>query len=427
MSFYTLKQTGGYWAVRDPEGTPVYITAMNHVGDATIYPFDFDQKYSSKEEWIHQVRENLRAWGFTYLGPTIAGHSPKREQPTSVADRGLVVVTPEWPVEDFETLDYPFTLLLEFPGFHEMKPREQYPDVFSEEFRRALDAHLRPTCEALRDNPNLIGYHLAHNSPWSHIHLGVDADFGEWIRQIVGQPGSPARQKWIEVMRRLYGTTERYKEIYYPIESFDEIDDLPDPLRGIGSAEVVRQDQIAFIREVAREWYRLFHDTIRRYDPNHLILGDRLTIHRQVLPVYVLDAMYPYVDALSINMMGSAEQMMRNLREILIHWDKPILAADVGARAYDGRIKSGALLEDDEAVGQFYWEHVRLGVAHPLLIGIAWCGYWETTAHHSGIVDCRTEEVNQTILNAMIDANRWAQDEVAQQVQQYQAAETEPA
>jgi len=143
-------------------------------------------------------------------------------------------------------------------------------------------------------------------------------------------------------------------------------------------------------------------------------MGDRNTVHFTILPTYILDVMYPYVDALCINMVGTAEQMMRNLRDSLMYWDKPIFPADTGARAWDGRgEKSGGKMASDEEVGQAYWDHLRLGAEHPQMVGIAWCSYGETTVHHSGVRDAITGKVNDVVLDHMRQANEWGGEEGA--------------
>jgi hypothetical protein len=55
-----------------------------------------------------------------------------------------------------------------------------------------------------------------------------------------------------------------------PVDSFDEVVDDPFPLRGHVSTENKLRDQIAFMERVCGEWHRVYADTIRKYDENHL-------------------------------------------------------------------------------------------------------------------------------------------------------------
>jgi hypothetical protein len=420
MGYYRIENVNGSWVTFAPDGSPVYLTGMNHAGDGRVYPFDFASKFGSHTEWVTSLRDQLSDWGFNYLGPTIAALSRSREYLPSQESRatGNLVITDEWSADEYALLDYPFTTMIDYPGIHEMKMDENvYPDVFSPQFQETLDRHCESICGAFKDNPNLVGYHITHNPPWAYIDLGIEPDFTKWIDPVVDAPYSPARKRWAYTMRRIYGTTARYQRVYYPIQDFAEIESIKNPMAGVGSFELVRRDKIAFIRDVAKEWYRSWHDAIRRHDPHHLILGDRMTIQRTMIPNYVLEIMRPYVDALSIITMETSDQMMETLRETLVYWDKPILVSDVGATKFDGRFKSGSFLASYDEVGEFYWDHLRLGLQHPQIIGLAWCGYWETTTHHSGLVDPASGRINNTVADAMREANSWVQSALATKVE----------
>ena len=412
MAFYRIENLKNRWTVHDPSNVPMYLTGMNHLGDGSVYPFDMETKYGSRAGWLADLKAELSDWGINHVGPTLCGHSHSRAYLQPKQRKGQVINPPELLFEGADDLDYPFTVIIDLPGNYEIR-WQNYPDVFSCEFRDMLDKRIQTLCEPLKDNPNLIGYFFTHNPQWSHIDLGKVGDFTTWIQRTVGAQNSPARVEWMHTMQQIYGTVERYAKVYYPILDWEEILTMDGPMNGAAGCQWVREDQIVYTRSVAKEWYRIWHDTIRKYDPNHLILGDRNTIHLQVLPTYILDCMEPYVDALSINMMGSAEMMMRNLRPILSYWKKPIFPADVDGRVWDRREKSGAKLRNDEAVGEFYWDHLRMGIEHPQLIGIAWCSYWETTVHHSGVKDPLTGDVNTTVVNAMKEANAWAKKEAS--------------
>jgi hypothetical protein len=95
---------------------------------------------------------------------------------------------------------------------------------------------------------------------------------------------------------------------------------------------------------LATAYYRITHEAIRRYDPHHLILGDRFEAG-QPIAAEVIEAALPYVDALSFQHFAGVEQVRRNL----LYWHhqtgKPVLLADHaavdksvdGSQRHDGR------------------------------------------------------------------------------------------
>lgn len=408
MSYYRIKEQNGSHVILTPSGEPTFLTGVNHVGDGSIHPFDLETNSENLRTWRQSIVDDMKTWGFNHLAPAHTALATQRHHPKPGEARPPMTKINDWSIEDLVEADYPFFHMLGLPVIDEDNPR--YPDVFSDAFHQAVDLRCQEDCTRLKENTNLIGYFYSHNMPFNSAHLGIDEGFDNWIVTIT-QPGCVGRQRWIQLMKRLYGTVENYGRIYYPVKTWEEIDGVPDILRGIVGCQYVREDMIAFIREVAREYYKVMYEAVKRYDPNHLIFGDRQTIHRQVMPTYVLDCLEPYLDVLTVNMMGPADQMiLRNLHDILIHWRKPILLGDVGARIYNGLVKSGFLVDSQDAQNQFYEEHIRMGVSHPQLLGLVWCGYWETSGHFSGIRDCTTNEVNQSLVETMTQWNQWAHE-----------------
>ena len=77
---------------------------------------------------------------------------------------------------------------------------------------------------------------------------------------------------------------------------------------------------------------------------------------------------------------------------------------------------NGFVVTFNRPKGEYDWDHVKLGVEHPQFIGLAWCGYWETTNHHSGVRDGVSGRVNNTVVAQMRMANAWALAELRARV-----------
>ena len=183
---------------------------------------------------------------------------------------------------------------------------------------------------------------------------------------------------------------------------------MPFPLRGYVSERDAIQDRIAFMERVCEEWYKVYAETIRKYDPNHLILGDRNTIHLHPFPAFAAHKMRPYVDVLSVNVMGPAETVYASLEQVTRHWDGPIHLADTGAGIYNGDYPKSAYMTRDLAEYEaLYRSHMQAGLAHPQIIGMGWCGYYETPSHRSGIVDARDDEPLTERIEVMTRWNNW--------------------
>ena len=399
----------------DPEGKPVYLRGLNHYGDGSHMPWNLEEKYGSVEAWQKDLPNRLEAWGFNFLPTSIgpAAIDPGSLSPEAFAadkktsGNELVTRTRDWTAEQFAAVDFPFTIFLEYPK--QYMSGNGLPDVFSQKFRDAIDQRCREIVKPLAENKQLIGYHFTHNPPW-HPRI---RSFDLWINDIV-KPGSAALEEWIGLMQRIYGSIDRWRETYgYPIERWEDIGELDRPLRGFINTGRMLADREAFMRRICREWYRTHHETIRKYDQNHLILGDRNTLHLQPLPEYALYEMKPYINVLSVNVMGPPDTVYGVLEQVTRTWDGPIFLADTGSGIYEGEpAKSTYTSRDLKEYEEVYRGMMTMGLEHPQIVGVGWCGYYETPfpSGRSGLVLVETDEPIPERLEVLKRWNAWMEE-----------------
>ena len=158
--FFRVEEVSGKWLMLDAEGKPVYLRGLNHFGDGSHMPWNLKQRDEDAAAWRRSLPGRLRQWGFNYLPPSIG---PSAIDPARVGNRNtrLVTRTKEWPAEHYAELGFPFTLFLEVPK--QYMAGANMPDVFGQDFRKAVDERCQEVCGFLKDDPNLIGYHFCHN------------------------------------------------------------------------------------------------------------------------------------------------------------------------------------------------------------------------------------------------------------------------
>lgn len=408
-TFFRVEKLNGKWHLIDPAGQAFYMRGVNHYGDGSAMPWNLQDRYGSQEKWRKSIRDRAAAWGFNYLPPSIG---PTAIDPTTVPEphgrHNLITRTPEWQPQHYAALEFPFTVFLEYP--RQYMAGNGLPDVFSAEFAAGLDQRCREVCVPLKDNPLFIGYHFTQNPPW-HPQAG---SFDQWIDDIT-KPGMAGRSAWIGLMKQIYGSVERWSEVYgIPIESWDQIETLEDPLRGYVYKRKHLADRVAFMQRICKQWYQVHHATIRQYDTKHLILGDRNTLHLQPLPDYAIRIMKPYVDVLSVNVMGPPEIVYGVLEDATRVWDGPIHLADTGSGIYAGEPpKSTYQARDLAEFEKVYSGMMQMGVEHPQIIGFGWCGYYETPhpGGRSGLVDVVTDDPLADRLDVVQRWNRWMQNQ----------------
>ena len=393
---FHLTEDDGVWTLRTPAGEPFLMRGVNHYGDGSGMPWNLAAEYGDRAAWRAGLAERVRDWGFNYLPPSVGptALAPAADEPADADGRpSRIVRTPEWPPAQFAATGMPFTYMLAYPKQYMSGPG--LPDVFSEEFAAGLDEVCARVCGALADEPDLIGYHLSHNPPWHPRTKSFDT----WIDDITG-PGTAGRRAWVRLMRRIYGTTDRWRAVYgVPVESWEDVAALDDPLDGYIDRRRHFEDREAFMARVCERWYAAHQAAVRKYDPHHLILGDRNTLHLQPLPAWAVRTMRPHVDVLSVNVMGPKPIQLGLLEDVTRHWDGPVLVADGGAGVYHGEPRaSGWTAKNLAEYESVYAGQVELAVDHPQVIGFAWCGFYEIPhmrnrrGARGGLVDVATGE-----------------------------------
>lgn len=214
-----------------------------------------------------------------------------------------------------------------------------YVDIFDPKMQAKLEQDIRNVCLANRGNPNLIGY------CWT--------DLGAWPLQ------NSTDTNWVAFIRKLPADSPGHKTYREFLKTWNGED------RGARD--------LAFLRLIAREYFRVLGETNRKYDPHHLIFGDRFTF-QTAIPV-VIEEMLPYVDAIAIQPRFSPGFPRKDFDRVYQLTDKPIIICDFAIRFMDGEKKVRGWQPElsPKIAGERYSEYVRDAMATRYIIGAFWC------------------------------------------------------
>lgn len=178
----------------------------------------------------------------------------------------------------------------------------KYGDIFDPEVEQEMRSGMRQVCKENRDNPNLIGYYWTDMPMWDLDHADRVMDHN-WVHFIRSLPESaPGKAAYVDYLLKRYTGRLDAMATRYEVEPerqvmlkevFNENKRL-DPVR--------REDDLAFLRLIARRYYSILGSETRKHDPHHLIFGDRYT--NFVHPDVVLEEALPWIDVLSIQPNG---------------------------------------------------------------------------------------------------------------------------
>ncbi|MDZ8119086.1 hypothetical protein [Pontiella agarivorans] len=294
-----LKVLNGRTTLIDPSGKPFFAHGVNHIGK------------NGQGAGRDAVSEACKALGFNAYGYGCP-EALRDDMPYLESWNELIPMSMHRPASVFS-----------------------YRDVFDPAVIEDIRSQIKKTCDANRENTNLIGYLWTDLAAWTPKN-NHKTDFVAFMRELPAD--APGRKAY---------------------ENF---------------AEKNQGNEAAFIRQIARQYFSVVGKATREFDPNHLVLGDRLTFQTAIPEV--LEEMLPYVDVVSVQpnyVAGFPSADFDRLHKQA--GGKPILICDFAIRFKDGDKKiRGRKLEENEAVaGEHYAAYIRAAKQTSYIIGAFWC------------------------------------------------------
>ena len=335
-SFFTLQKKNEKWLLKSPEGKDFFTIGLNHIDPASLrYP------------------ENLHLWKEKYGGSTIrwikesVAPNLKKWGFNSVGWVQEVTVK-QWrhsrpfTVDEYRALDMPYCHLLPFTESHQWEKHTVHYDYFSKEWVEWCDYVARSHCAELSEEQNLIGYFYSDCPGWVH-----DRPYNKWKGPV-----------------------------------FD-----PEKLK----SEAGKRE----LRALSSQYYKTTHDAVKRYDKNHLILGDRYEANSPI-PDELVSSALPYIDVLSFQ---DFKDPLRQLPEWHRKTKKPVLLADAAGVNWQSKEFFRA------NNGEWYARVIDSLYKSPGCIGFHLCGaYQRNKARRRGLLD-EMENPDSKEVNQMKAAN----------------------
>ena len=390
--FVHVKQMDGVWWFVGPDGKKFVSTGVNHIEPhlwlapynkaATLERYGADMVDSkgrfntsgeAAKKWIDRQIEICKELHFN----TFAKHTHPMISPQLYKDKIFYIVS-------LETAP--------LAGWRERKGQGPRPDVFSRDFEDFVESRVKEACAQHKDSPNLLGYLYTDVPSWvvgraDQKKRGDTTMIYQWVNAILplGE-ASPGKQKWIDHLKSRYPDAESAAKIWgMPVSptygvSWNEMARMVDWSNSTDKAKA-KSDMESFMPLVAERWYQLHHDLVRKYDSNHLILGDKnmLNWHYD----WMIPAMKKYVDVVAVQSYGRWEDDVKLADELYRKVGKPIFNGD-GCFGYADSnqqewgvkgFRTGA--KSFQEVAELYRETMEGMMSTPYVIGWHHCGYMQ--------------------------------------------------
>jgi len=265
--FRVGRSTTGHWWFQDPEGRPFFfrgVTSVSREQDLEPrepYTTAVIRKYGEDPAaFANATFARLRQWGFNALGA--------------------------WSNMELWDQGMPYTVILNFSKSGPQIEGTFLPDVFDPAWADSIDKTARELAEPRRNSKQLIGYFTDNELSWAQAladerqleNEPLDPKHSPSLLQLClsQNAAKPAYEAaWQFALSRHGGSLPQLAAAWrVPLHGKSDVERWTRGKTAIRS-QAYLDDDAAFSREFARRYFQLTAQAIRKYDPNHLLLGCR--------------------------------------------------------------------------------------------------------------------------------------------------------
>ncbi len=282
-------------------------------------------------------------------------------------------------------------LLIDIP--HWKTPDEKdFPDVFSPAFEQHVDTVARRDCAPLQEDPMLLGYAMTDCpifTDWDAKERGDTLygapreslpTFPRVLRNLDG--AQPGKQVYVETVRGLYrNSIADFNTVYRT--RFGSFDALANAVRWRPTTDPANghetRDNTVFLLKVVERYYQLARDALRRYDPNHLFLGDKLNGNTDTADT-VVSVTSRFTDLVFYQAYGRYGWNEPSLDRWSRRSGKPLFNGDgsFGAVGTNMPRPYGPVAADHEERAAWTVEFAEKSFSRPDFVGWSYCGLIDT-------------------------------------------------
>ena len=298
---------------------------------------------------------------------------------------------------------------VDIPHWRGEIPDSNFLDVFSPDFERHCDRLAKEIAAPLKDDPFLLGYSMTDCPLFTEEDLRerVDTIGGARRPSRMGWPrrlrnlgsDAPGKRVYVETMKDIY--RDRIKDFNTTYDtnfkSFDDLASLENwrPETRLSNANESR-DNVAFLHRVVDKYYETARNSIRRYDPNHIFVGDKLHANTDSLDT-VLPITSKYTEIVMYQMYARYEVQKPGLDRWSAQVDKPFINGDAAFTMTTEIMPRpfGPVADNLEMRAEWTEEFFRSAFARPEFVGWHYCGLIDASQlvprkadrQHSGLLD----------------------------------------
>lgn len=316
-------------------------------------PFDSDV-------WKGEQADRLRQLGFNSMGAFVEpGRSMRAKK---------LPYTPMLPVSEVPEL---------IPGIF---------DPYEHESARRLDAAFAAKVAPRAGDPLIIGWFIANEQRYTDLLRRVPLLGAE----------KAAKRELAKFLRGRYPDAGAFNRAWKTeLSSLDEIAAAPLAVK----SEAAQADMAAFAGEFLEAYFKLIHDTFRRHDPNHLLIGARFLppVSRELEAAVAASGRYTDVFSVNYYTRDLDFDYLERLHELA---GKPLLLSEWSFGTAEQGLAGGCVdVKDQKERGLAYRNYVERTAALPYVVGSQYFAYLDQALTGRWFQKYNGESMNVGLVN----------------------------
>ena len=325
----------------------------------SFYRANVERRYGETEpesyirKWEQVTLDRMNAWGFTSFGNWVDPAFYPNEQVPYFANG--------WIIGDYNVLSSPFDVWAPMP------------DPFDPEFVKRADITIAVIADEIQGSPWCVGIFVDNEKSWGRREGTVEQRYGiiiDGLRKSADE--SPAKSAFTGILKDKYASIVALNEAWET--AFTSWDELANGVVLEDYTDAVVTDMSSMLEALSHEYFRVVHDAVEKYLPNHLYMGARMASWG--MPEETVKAAVKYSDVLSFNIYK--EGMQPYAWEFLDEIDLPTIIGEfhIGATSDTGLFHPGLVHAADQADrAQMYLDYMETVIASPFMVGAHWFQY----------------------------------------------------
>ena len=324
-----------------------------------FYRANLERRYGETEPesymrtWEQVTLDRMNAWGFTSFGNWVDPAFYPNEQVPYFANG--------WIIGDYKVLASPHDVWAPMP------------DPFDPVFVERADITIAVIADEIQGSPWCVGIFVDNEKSWGFREGTVEQRYGIIMDGLSKSADeSPAKSAFAGILRDKYDSIDNLNEAWET--AFGSWDEFAAGATLEDHNDAVVADMSLLLEALSDEYFRVVHDTVEKYLPNHLYMGARMA--NWGMPDETIKAAVTYSDVMSFNIYE--EGMQPHAWEFLDDIDLPTVIGEfhIGAISDTGLYHPGLVQAADQADrAQMYLAYMESVAALPSMVGAHWFQY----------------------------------------------------